>query len=241
MSKIRIVIVEDELNNADYIAALLQNTAVSYELMGIARSVSDAIKLIDTTEPDLVLLDVVILEGTGFDVLDRISHRDFQVIFITAYEQYAIKALKKRAFDYLLKPIVRSEFHKAIINCAAAINEEEPEETPNDTSDQTLLIRSHSGNVVLPMKYIIFFHAQSNYTLCITTERTYMISKNLSIVSKSVPEEMFFRCHKSYLVNLNHIEYADISKDLIHCSRNHAIPLSQRKRHEFMQKARHLS
>lgn len=112
--KIKIAIIEDEKNNVLLLESLLQEVLFEYEVVGNAPSVNDGVELIKSTQPDLVFQDIKIKGGTGFQVLEAFPNRNFEVIFITAYSEFAIKAIKTSAMNYLLKPVDTEEFIDAV-------------------------------------------------------------------------------------------------------------------------------
>ena len=114
VNQIKALIVDDEQNNCLYLHNLLQKYCTGVEVCGIANTASEGVQLINEQQPDLVFLDIKMPEGSGFDLLESITERNFKVIFVTAYDHYAIKAIRYSAFDYLLKPINTIELQKAI-------------------------------------------------------------------------------------------------------------------------------
>ena len=111
---LKAIIVEDEKHSRETLKSLLEEFCVGIEVVGTAGSVLEAVKVISSLRPDVVFLDIELQTGTGFDVLNQLQDLNFEVIFTTAFEQYAIKAVKFSSLDYLLKPIDLEELHNAI-------------------------------------------------------------------------------------------------------------------------------
>src|SRR5437016_679940 len=107
--KLKTIIVDDEQLSIDLLRSILTENCPQIDIAGEATSIEDGIKLCKKLNPDLLLLDIEILGGTGFEILEAIPKRTFHTIFVTAHEKYAIKALKSRAFDYILKPVDKEE------------------------------------------------------------------------------------------------------------------------------------
>src|SRR5688572_4001994 len=111
---IRTIIVEDEKKSREVLHKLIQNNCPNLHVAGLASTVEQAVEMIKKERPDLVFLDIELSDGTGFDILEQVQGLNFDVIFATAYDQYAIKAIKYSAIDYLLKPIDADELKKAV-------------------------------------------------------------------------------------------------------------------------------
>ena len=111
---IRVVIIEDEKDGQDFLVKYLAKYSNEISVVGIEASVQEAIETINLVKPDLVFMDIEIINGTGFDVLAGLSFKEFEIIFVTAYNQHAIKAIKENASDYILKPIIYEELTKGL-------------------------------------------------------------------------------------------------------------------------------
>ncbi len=124
------IIIEDELRSREFLKTLIDEYCPQVTVTGMASSVDEAVNLIDSEKPGLIFLDIEMHKGTGFDVLQRVKERNFHVIFTTAYDHYAIRAIKFSAVDYLLKPIDVEELQQAVQKVEEKVN--------NNTSRQTL-------------------------------------------------------------------------------------------------------
>jgi two-component system LytT family response regulator len=168
----------------------------------------DAIAFLEKGGFDLLFLDIEMPQMNGFDLLRSINSIDFQVVFTTAYDKYAIDAFKVNAMDYLLKPISSTELHRVLDKYAA----QNYTNTANLKVEQFLQkLQGHlsvydgDGYVFLDFDEIIRLEADSNYTQIITTNKKYLASKSLIEFRKKLPEELFISPHRSHLVNLLHV------------------------------------
>ncbi|MBS3914679.1 MAG: response regulator transcription factor [Bacteroidetes bacterium] len=230
-NNIRYLIVEDEPKGADLLLRFATQFLQGSTCVGIAQSVSEAIKLIQSENPDLVFLDIEIKEGTGFQVLDQIK-RNFQVVFTTGYNQYAIKAIKYGAYDYLLKPLQIDEFKQLALKFQQMEEEEEQGEFTNPFKDNfsriTILhkgIREH-----LPLNDILLLSAEGKYSrIHLNGNRNMVSSYNLGYYEDLLSDAKFLRIHHGFLVNLQHVVNADIKNLSIELTDGKEYPISQRK------------
>jgi len=232
----KIVIVEDEKNNVLLIKELLKKLPFETEVVFITDEVDEATKIINREKPDLLLLDILIKGGTSFDILEKIEPYSFETIFITAYNQYAIDAIKKQTLDYLLKPIVGEEFLQALTKCKKRIEEKSKlKELDGNNNQSYFTIKTHNGTELIPLHSIIYFEADGSYTKCITDKNILIVSKNVGDIEKELPSDVFYRCHHSYIINVKHIEKIELNRSgSITCSNGNKLPVSQRKKREFM-------
>lgn len=232
----KIIIVEDEGNNVKLIEEYLKKINFEVQIIGIAASVSDAVELINKCNPDLVLFDVMIKGGSAFNVLELVENNNFERIFITAFNDYAIDAIKQHAIDYILKPIHFDEFNLALNKSKERIEQKillksiELEKT-----GQYFTIRTHSGSELIPIHSIVYFEADGSYTLCVTETSTLVVSKNIGDIEKEILGFPFFRCHHSFIINSKHIKKIELNRSgYITCSNDKILPVSQRKKKEFV-------
>jgi DNA-binding LytR/AlgR family response regulator len=184
------------------------------EIVGQASNGVDAVRLIEEEKPDLVFLDVQMPGLDGFGVLDAIKHRP-QIIFATAFDEYAIRAFEVQAVDYLLKPISRSRLNESVRRVEGKITD------PTPAPDLREIVRAleakerryvtqvpvHKGKqiLVLPTDDIYWFEVEYRLVYAYTASDRYMTSFTLKDLEERLDPEVFFRAHKSRLVNLNHV------------------------------------
>lgn len=213
--KLKAVIIDDESNAVDFINSIIMEYCPELEVAGKAYDVTDGIDKILEVKPDLVFLDVEMPNGTGFDLLTHFPEKDFDVIFITAFNHYAIKAIKFSAVDYILKPINISELLEAIkkvIQKRASSSSHGNEnlkvliENLKSSTPSRLAIPTADGMEYLNPKEIIRIEADRSYSwFYLTGDRKILVSKNLKEFQDLLGDRNFFRAHNSYLINLRYV------------------------------------
>jgi len=235
---LKIVIVDDEKNVRIVIKKLLSFTEVPYEVVGEAPSIAQAKEVILKTNPDLVLLDIKLDDGTGFELLKQLPKINFQLIFITAYNEYAIKAFKFSALDYILKPIDPLELKEAIIKASKSINSKKELDLllknleNNNTDFEKLVIKTTQRTYFIDIADIFYFQSDGSYTKVITKEYNVLASKNLKYFQEILPKEQFIRPHQSFLINKTHI--SGVKVDVIVLTNECEIPISIRRKVETL-------
>ncbi|OQD43775.1 DNA-binding response regulator [Croceivirga radicis] len=208
--KLKAVLVEDEANSREILRNYLAKYCPSVTLLGEADSIKQGVAAITEHKPDLVFLDVEMPFGNAFDLLEEFPDRNFEVIFVTAYNNYALDALNNHAAYYLMKPINIDELIKAV-EYVAAIKIKEGELTGKvlkssfAKTEGKITIPQQDGFQVLDVSEIYFCKADDNYTEIYLKERKIVVSKTLKYFEEALADFPFVRIHKSYLVNLNEI------------------------------------
>ncbi|MRS04825.1 response regulator transcription factor [bacterium] len=212
---IRAVIIDDEKLSRDVIFNYLNEYCPDVEVVAQASSVKTALSAIQKTTPDLVFLDIEMPDGTGFDLLNKVDKIDFKIIFVTAYSEYAIKAFRFSAIDYLLKPVKIDELIDAVARVRSAgttgISAEIISSLLNNLRSSsprqsTLIIPNIRGFEVLRVSEIIMCQADGYCTnFHLSGNRKVVSSKNLKHFDGLLEDQNFLRVHHSYLVNLDHV------------------------------------
>lgn len=209
--KIKSLIVEDELRSADVMKTLLAECCPHIEIVAVAPSVKSAVELISLTNPQLVFLDVELPDGNGFNVLDNFPPGRFHVIFVTAFEHYALKAIKASALDYLLKPVDTDELVAAVnkipANPETDIRQKVYSQNLYQSNKQKLKLAlpTFDGLTFIEQGDIIWCEAQGSYcNFLLTNKEKILVSKPLSYFEEILDEEQFCRPHQSYIINLAH-------------------------------------
>lgn len=234
----KIFIVEDDSNNILLIKELLKRSPIYTKIVGEAGSVAKAVGLLELTKPDLVFLDIMLKDGTGFDVLTQLGTYDFQVVFITAHDQYAIKAIKKQAIDYILKPIKFDELNLALNRAKAKIADNFKLSFIEESDLQQFNFKTYQGtNVIKPLIDIVYFEADGSYTkVAFKSGENIIISKNIGEVESEIINKNFFRCHHSFIVNKKFILNVELDRtSKVTCEGGDIIPVSQRKKKLFIE------
>jgi len=235
---IKTLLIEDEINVRSALKKMLHIITPNIEIVAETGLVSEAIELIKTQKPDLIFLDIELEDGTGFDILKQVENLNSKTIFTTAYNQYAIKAFKFSAVDYLLKPIDPEELQNATNRAIKDIkNKKEYQELLSvlknnlQEKEQKIILKTTEQRYVIAVKDIIYLEADGAYTVFITTNNSVIVSKNLKYYQELLPDN-FIRCHQSFLVNKNHIEGLN-KQNQITLSYNNFVPISTRKKAEI--------
>lgn len=214
--KLSIAIVEDEKNSREGLKNLLEEFCPDTLVCGMAANVDDGLALIEREKPDLVLLDIEMQRATGFDLLEKVPQIDFEVVFTTAYEQYALKAIKFSALDYLLKPIDVKELILAVDRVRNKRNESKArqqvelllENLKNDAAkNHKITLSTSDGMMFIPVMDIIRCEAQGAYTSFILKNmKKILVSKNLKEYETMLADYGFLRIHNSHLINLGEVD-----------------------------------
>jgi len=215
-------------------------------ILGTATNVKDAVALIKATKPKLVLMDIQLVDGTAFDVLSEFSEITFRIIFITAYNHFAIKAIKYGALDYLLKPLDEQELQAALQRARTeTLNGSQQQQQltiANDTKEIQDSLESHivlhtmEYLQVVKLRDIIYCQSEGSYTNFFLTEgRKILISKPLKFYDEILPDQWFLRAHQSYLVNITCVDKF-LKTGFIILKDKTEIPVSSRKKDYILQR-----
>jgi two-component system, LytTR family, response regulator len=241
---LRAVIIDDEQDAVQFIESIIGEYCPNVEVVGKAHSARDGVTVITETHPDLVFLDVQMPHGSGFDLLSSFSEKTFDVIFITAFNHYAIQAIKFSAVDYILKPINISEFIEAVSKVEEKRSSHEYKnldyrallENIKSPRPTKLAIPTAEGIEYLNTTELIRLEADRSYTwFHLTGNRKYLVSRNLKEYQELLNDMNFFRPHNSHLVNLEHVKkYVRHEGGYIEMTDNSSVPLSRGKRDLFL-------
>jgi two-component system LytT family response regulator len=237
---INALIVEDEKYIREGLKAQLKNLSIDVKIIGECESVKEALIHCNEKMPDLVFLDINLKDGTGFDFLKQIN-ATFKIIFITAYEEYVLKALKVGAVDYILKPVDEDELLEALQK-VAQINESQTQARIDivkegfEGTNKRIVLRMQEGYQVVDFKELMYCEADGGYTkFYLNDGRSFMVSKPLKEYSDQLPSEIFVRVHQSFLVNVTFIDRYDKTRFLL-LKNGSKIPVSIRKRESVISK-----
>ena len=242
---LRTLLIDDEAKARENLSMLLEKYCrADIELIGESENVENGYKDIITLKPDLIFLDIEMGKGTGFDLLSKFDHYPFKVIFVTAYDQYAIKAIKFSALDYLLKPVTIKDLIDAVNKAKGAITYNKDAhfqalfdviKKPQQKTNR-IAIPVQDGYRLVPVDQIMFCQAQKEYTF-INQVNAEMIcsSLNLGEYEDLLSDYDFFRVHHSYIINRQYIHrYVRGEGGEIITLNNQHIPVSRRKKEEFL-------
>jgi len=239
------VIVEDELHSRETLRNLIEEFCPDVEVTGMAGSVKDAVELIRQVKPNVVFLDIELQVGTGFDVLAQLSELTFDVIFTTAYEHYAIRAIKFSSLDYLLKPIDLEELQQAIDKARAHQNDFALKQkfeillaNMAGKGMKRICLATADRFEFVHVSEIILCEANGSYTnIYLKGNRKIMVSKNLKEYETLLADENFMRVHNSFLVNLHEVkQFVKSEGGYILMNNEQQVSISPKKRDEFLER-----
>lgn len=234
------IIVEDEYHLREALSILIEMVAPEdVQVVGYAERADEAVKLIDRLQPDLVFMDIMLKEGTGFDVLDKVAHRAFHLIFTTAYEEHAIRAFKFSAIDYLLKPIDAEELKMALDRIASLqerfLAEKQLTELNSnlDKIPKRLVLPTQEAMHVVKIDQILRCETSGSYTTFYFTDgKKIVVSRPLKNYEEILLPPDFFRVHQSHLININYI--VSYSREgLVQMEDNTTVPISRGNKEAF--------
>ena len=233
------LIVEDKESIRKGLLQILDSIEFEINVIGECESVKDAVVVANACKPELVFLDINLKDSTGFDFLDQTENLDFKVIFITAYEEFALKALKIGAVDYLLKPIDKEELITALDKLKNLTFAEQKrrikkvKKVLKEESD-TLILSFQDSYQVIELKELLFCESDKGYTTFhLNNGKKYLSSKSLKEFENQLLKHSFSRPHQSFIVNLSFIDKYDKS-GTIHLKNGIKIPVSIRKKENFL-------
>lgn len=238
---LRSIIVEDEKTSREILKNFIQKYCPNVNVLGEAENVDEALELIRKNDLDLVFLDVEMPYGNAFDLLDRVGNINFETVFVTAYDHYAIDALNQHAAYYLLKPISIDELIKAV----DFVTQIKIKEQQFDTKKLEPIIHNKSEKISIPTQTgfefidtrdILYCQADDNYTqFYLKNDDKRLVSKTLGFFEKQLSDKGFFRIHKSYLINLSIIQsYHKGKGGTIVLSNGKSLPVASSKKASFL-------
>lgn len=237
------LIIEDEQNNADRLIRLLEACCPEISVRSTCSTVAEGLAALREAQPDLLFLDIELPDGTGFDILGGIEDIGFDVIFTTAYDRYAIKAIKFSATDYLMKPVDREELRAAVDRVIANRQAGRPranitflkENVRNTDLDKIALPTSDGYRIVL-LDDIIRCQSDANYTLFYLSDgKKLLVSRTLKEFDELLSRQQFCRVHHSHLINVRHaVQYRKGEGGTVVMSDGSEIEVSRRKKEQFL-------
>ena len=211
---LKVFVVDDEFQSRNILCKMLSEHFQDISIAGEASNVEEAIEGLKKQEPDILFLDIEMHNATGFDLLKQLDKKNFQIIFVTAHDEYALKAFRFNAIDYLLKPIILSELKDAIhkVREKRFTSDDQLENitrfinNPKKTLDK-IAVPTSDGFVLVPLNDIIYCHANGNYTeFHLVNSKQLLSSYTLKQYHDLLTDHHFFRTHRSYLINLAYVK-----------------------------------
>ena len=212
---LRAIIIDDEPDCCESLSILLKRNCPDVNIAGTFYSAEKALVAINEINPQLIFLDIEMPNMNGFEMLEKLPAINFELIFTTSYDQYAIKAIRFSALDYLLKPIDREELQKAVKKVKNRLQKPLTQQLEillqkinhTNSSIQRIALPTMEGLKLVPVDSIISCASEGNYTIFLTKDKQkIVVSRPLKEVEEMLEEHSFFRVHHSYMVNMNEID-----------------------------------
>ncbi|MEM7035920.1 MAG: LytTR family DNA-binding domain-containing protein [Bacteroidota bacterium] len=239
----KIAIIDDESKARELTRNILATHCPEDEVVGEAAGVTEGLQLLTQTSPDLLVLDVEMPDGTGFDLLRKLPQMDFQVVFLTAYEQYAIHAFQFSALDYLLKPLTGERMEAAVEKARHRVESEQHEVRLRTLlanlnarpKNRKIVLKTLESIHVVPTSDIMHCKSDRNYTIFfLQNGKKIMVSRLIKEYEKMLEPENFLRIHQSHLINMDFLEAFLKKEDVVRLRDGSKIPVASRKRETLM-------
>ena len=247
MHHLEVVVVDDETKSAKLLVHFLNNYCPSFKVVGVAYTAKDAIKTINSLRPKVIFLDILLNHGTSFDILDQLSYKEFRLVFVTAHDEYAVKAFQYNAIDYILKPIsidnimaTANKIHQDVLNenftLLNKIDTLTNFITKRESHKDFITISGLKKIEFVKFNELMYLKSDGRYTtFYLSNGDTIVASKNIGEYEEDLISDVFFRIHKSYIVNLSYVKIIDKS-DGKSCllTNNTSLPIAARRLDDFM-------
>ncbi|MDT0558177.1 LytTR family DNA-binding domain-containing protein [Ichthyenterobacterium sp. W332] len=242
---IKAVIVDDEPKAIQSLSWELSNFSSEIEVVATFSNPEEAILYLNNNQPDCLFLDIQMPSMDGFQFLDKLHNTEFAVIITTAYNEYAMKALKHEAIDYLLKPIDSDDlkltiskikkFNDRLVNSTKIVDA--LENFNSKFGKKKITINTDGKLIFIDIDDIILVESDGNYsTLILENNQKIVVTKKLKEVNGILPDHYFFRIHNSFIINLNKIKAFIKNEGYVIMSSNHKIPVARQRKSDFLEK-----
>lgn len=249
MNTIHCILVDDEPLNLEGLEKMIKRYCPELTVTGKAESAQQALDMIRAQSPQIVFLDIQMPKENAFDLLDKLMPVDFEIIFVTAFDNYALKAFRYSALDYLLKPVDMDELRTAVQKAKTKLLEKDVnlrlsgflEQIKDKSGQSRIALKTKEGLIFYPVKDILYCTAERAYTrFTFTNGKQLLVTGNLKEFEGLLPDDNFCRVHDSYLINLDHVKKYHYGKGgYVEMSDGAAIDVSSRKRAAFLGKLRY--
>lgn len=237
------IIIDDESNSRELLSSLAKKYTPELEIIAQYDNGADALLEIEKLKPDILFLDIEMPNMNGFDFLEKCKYTDFYLIFTTAYNEYAIQAIKNHAFDYLLKPIKRTEFINTIERLQKETQNNQKSKIEDllthlkmDKSDKKIVLATQDGMHFLEYDNIMYVKGDGSYTHYYCADGSkYLISKTLKDAESKLTDSRFKRVHASYLINFDYVKKYQRGEGGFFVLRDGtSVPVSRSKKQELL-------
>lgn len=244
MEKLRAILIDDELSSLKNLEQKLIEFCPDVTVIAVAQLPEDALQLIREQKPDVIFLDIEMPRMNGFRMLDELEQYDFEIVFTTAYNHYAVDAIRISAFDYLTKPVAIADLQNAVQRLVKEKQKLSKERidvlkqslSANKSQDDKIAIPTTEGLEFLPIKNIIHIESSANYSkLFLISGKSILVTKLLKDFEDMLLPYRFYRIHNSHLINLNCIQkYIKGEGGQVVLQNGDVIDVSRRKKEEFI-------
>lgn len=241
---LRAVLIDDDQSNLSSLSQKLSKNCPQIQIIGRCDNAEEGIKTIESGKPDLVFLDIEMPVMNGFVLLQQLKCRNFELIFVTAYDHYAIKAIKYSALDYLVKPVEIDDLKAAVTKAEANRNSRNSQlqmelllEQLNKKQPKRITIPTSDGLQFIDIEDIVYLEASNNYTyIHLSTNQKLLVSRTLKDFEDILPSDLFLRIHHSTIINKRYVEkYIRGEGGQVVMRHGNVLDVSKRKKAEFLQ------
>ena len=244
---LKTIIIDDEPDSIKLLELQLAQHCPQIEIAGTYTSSIKALPAIEKLQPDLIFLDIEMPVMNGFELLEKILHLPFSVIFITAYNEYALKAFRFNAVDYLLKPVDAADLIQAVAKAAQRIKPTSTQlslmqkQMRGEPATRIAIPGQQGGVSFIDLNDIIYSEASNNYSKLILADgKQFLISKTLKDVQEVLEEEHFLRVHRQFIINLNHVKQFNRNEGILTMVNGDHIPIARNQKEKLSEKYRWL-
>ena len=240
---LKAILIDDDQSNLSALTEKLAKHCPQVEIIAKCDNGQDGIKLIDNLKPDIVFLDIEMPVMNGFVMLQELTYKNFELVFVTAYDHYAIQAIRYSALDYLVKPIEIDELKTAIAKAEANRNNRSSHlqlelllEQLHKKQPQRITIPTTDGLRFINIDDIIYLEASNNYTnIYVAANQKFLVSRTLKDFEEMLPSEIFLRIHHANIINKNHVEkYIRGDGGQVVMRNGGVLDVSKRKKSDFL-------
>lgn len=233
---IKLVLIDDESNALKSLEWEIHNFSKDFEIVASFTNPEEAIHFLRNNEVDCVFVDIEMPQMDGLQFLKSFGYRDFLAIFVTAYEQYAIQAIKENAFDYLLKPIDTEDLTVTLDKIKAKVCQSKQEERQKFSAFNLKIPLSTNGKIIyVSPDNITYCESDGNYTkIFLECGNSIYLTKKIKEIQDLLPQEIFFRVHNSYIININKVKEFLKTDNYVILENNMKIPVSRNKKNTFL-------
>jgi two-component system LytT family response regulator len=238
----KILIIDDETPARNLLRSLVEEHCPEHMIAGEADSVASGVKAIQNLEPDIVLLDIEMNDGSGFDLLDQVGDFSFKLIFTTAHEKFALKAFRYHAIDFLLKPIEEDLLAEALARIedqsSASLKRQLTSlfDSMKEKKLEKLTINAQEGITYIRLDEIVYLQTTGNYTSFLLKDGSRaLVVKSLQEYEDLLPEDQFFRIHQSYIVRGEQVRKFLRDESCLIMLNGDQLPVAKRRKHELLE------